>query len=114
MRNAIAAAVGFFAVTILVSGAYGVDLPPPQGPHPVELQVGETLFICQSGKILCPATGAICDDLKVATPVDTPDGIGFKGVGPGTTLCGAQGRLGTTGRPVWRITVRGQNEEGRK
>lgn len=106
MRIGIVAAVGFLAITFFVSRTYGVDFPPPQGPYPAELQVGEVLKICLTGKILCPAMGPVCDDLKVAIPVDTPDGVGFKAVGVGTTVCGAQGRMGSTGHPAWRITVR--------
>ncbi len=105
-KTGIAATLGFLLVALSVTQARGVDLPPPQGPYEVELAVGEVLKICLTGKILCPPTTAMCDDLKVAIPVDTPDGLGFKALGPGTTVCGAMGRMGTTGRPAWRITVR--------
>jgi hypothetical protein len=40
----------------------------------------------------------------VVAVVDTPDGIGFKGVGRGTTLCSAAGSTGF--RRVFRITVK--------
>jgi hypothetical protein len=40
----------------------------------------------------------------VAVPVDTPDGLGFKGAGPGTTLCSAASATGQ--RRVFRIIVR--------
>jgi hypothetical protein len=46
----------------------------------------------------------ICDDPKVAVPVDTPDGLGFQGVAPGTTLCSAASSVGP--RRIFRITVR--------
>ncbi len=105
-KTGLATAFAFLLVALAAAPARGVDLPPPQGPYPVELAVGEVLKICLTGKILCPPTAAICDDPNVAIPVDTPDGIGFKAVGRGTTVCGAVGRLGTTGRPAWRITVR--------
>ena len=73
-------------------------------PYPVELKVGETFDVCASGLIRCPPIGNICDDPKVAIPVDVPgSGLGFRGVGPGTTLCAA-GSAGF-GR-VFRITVR--------
>ncbi len=114
MRTGLAAALGSLVLALSVSQSHGVDLPPPQGPYPVELQVGEILKICLTGKILCPAIAPICDDPTVAMPVDTPDGIGFKGIGPGTTVCGAQGRLGSTGRPAWRITVRAPSNEAPK
>ena len=73
-------------------------------PFPVELRVGETIEVCTSGEIICPARTPICDDLKVAVPVDSPGGLGFQGVGPGTTLCSAASAAGP--RRVFRITVR--------
>ncbi len=73
-------------------------------PFPVDLQVGETIEICASGQIVCPARTPICDDPKVAVPVDAPGGLGFQGVGPGTTLCSAASAAGP--RRVFRITVR--------
>ncbi len=73
-------------------------------PFPVEISVGETFEVCTSGQILCPAIQPICDDLKVVLPVDTPGGLGFRGVGPGSTLCSAGSAAGP--RRVFRITVR--------
>jgi len=78
--------------------------PPGDEPYPIELNAGDTFDVCNSGLIVCPATRAICDDLKVATPVDTPDGLGIKGVGPGSTLCSASSAIGP--RRIFRITVR--------
>ena len=73
-------------------------------PFPVELHVGETFNVCLSGEIICPAMSPICDDLKIIEVVDTPDGVGFKGIAPGTTLCSAM--AGSRGlRRVFRITV---------
>jgi len=73
-------------------------------PHPVDLQTGESFDLCGSGLVVCPARVPICDDPKVAVPVDTPDGLGFKGVAPGTTLCSAASAVGP--RRLLRITVR--------
>ena len=75
-----------------------------EGVFPVGLLVGETFDACASGQIVCPARGAMCDDLKVATPVDVNGGLGFKGVGPGTTLCSASSSVGP--RRIFKITVR--------
>jgi len=77
---------------------------PGDAPYPVVLGVGETFDPCKSGNIVCPARGPICDDPKVAVPVDTPDGLGFQGVAPGTTLCSAASAVGP--RRIFRITVR--------
>ncbi|HZD55025.1 MAG TPA: hypothetical protein VE080_02100 [Candidatus Aquicultoraceae bacterium] len=73
-------------------------------PYPVELSVGETFRVCDSGEVVCPAISPICDDLKVAEPVDTRDGLGFRGRVPGTTLCSAASTAGI--RRVFRIVVR--------
>jgi len=74
------------------------------GPFPVGLRVGETFEVCSSGQIVCPARTPICDDPKVVVPVDANGGLGFRGVGPGTTLCSAASAVGP--RRVFRFTVR--------
>ncbi|HZW37472.1 MAG: hypothetical protein ACM319_03240 [Deltaproteobacteria bacterium] len=81
----------------------GAEMPGDE-PFAVDLLVGETFEVCNSGQILCPAISPICDDLKVIVPVDTPNGLGFKGAGPGTTLCSAASATGQ--RRVFRLTVR--------
>jgi hypothetical protein len=85
--------------------AYAQDAGSPgDAPYPVALGVGETFDVCSSGQIVCPARVPICDDPKVAVPVDMPNGLGFKGVAPGTTLCSAASAVGP--RRIFRITVR--------
>lgn len=91
----------------LAFGILIVTAPPvraEEGVSPVGLQVGETFDACASGLIVCPARVPICDDPKVAIPVDVNGGLGFKGVGPGTTLCSAASSAGP--RRIFRITVR--------
>ena len=73
-------------------------------PFPIVLRVGETFDACASGEIVCPARVPICDDPKVAVPADVDGKLGFRGVGPGTTLCSAASAVGP--RRVFRITVR--------
>jgi hypothetical protein len=73
-------------------------------PYPVELRVGETFDACASGQIVCPARVPICDDPNVAVPADVSGGLGFRGVGPGSTLCSAASSVGP--RRIFRITVR--------
>jgi len=75
-----------------------------EGVFPVGLQAGETFDACASGQIACPARSPICDDPKVAVPADVNGGLGFKGVGPGTTLCSAASSVGP--RRIFKITVR--------
>lgn len=74
------------------------------GAYPVALAAGEAFDVCRSGEIVCPGKIPICDDPKVAVPVDLHGGLGFKGVSPGTTLCSAASAIGP--RRVFRITVR--------
>jgi hypothetical protein len=78
--------------------------PALDDAHPVGLRVGDTFNACASGQIVCPARAAICDDPKVAIPADVDGGLGFQGVGRGTTLCSAASAVGP--RRVFRITVR--------
>jgi len=80
------------------------DVRAQDEPFPVELRVGETFDACASGQIACPARAPICDDPKVAVPADVSGGLGFQGVGPGTTLCSAASSVGP--RRIFRITVR--------
>ncbi len=84
--------------------------PPPSAPAEVRLAVGELYLVCKSGELLCPATAPRCDDPGVAVPELTPrDGLAWKGVGKGTTLCsaGAPGAAAGGGpRRVFRVTVR--------
>jgi hypothetical protein len=80
------------------------DAPAQDNAALIGLQVGETFDACNSGLIVCPTRGPICDDPKVAIPVDVNGGLGIKGVGPGTTLCSAGSSLGP--RRLFRITVR--------
>ena len=44
------------------------------------------------------------DQIRVAVPVDVSGGLGFQGIGPGTTLCSAASAVGP--RRIFRITVR--------
>jgi hypothetical protein len=97
---------GLLAGIALVFGALVVTAPPSMAqdePFPIELRAGETFDVCASGEIICPARTPICDDLAVAIPVDLPGGLGFRGVGPGTTLCSAASSGGF--RRVFRVTV---------
>jgi len=73
------------------------------------LKVGDIFIVSKSIEIVSPVRNPICDDLKVVDVVDTPDGLAFKGIAPGKTLCSvASGAAmsGSTGsRRVFVITV---------
>jgi hypothetical protein len=108
MRSMIAIIVGLLTVVITAGNMKAWD-PKSDEPYPVELRVGEIFKVCKSGVIYCPAGAAICDDLKIVEVVDTPDGMGFKAIAPGATLCSAKGSGMTLPRRVFRITVRGND-----
>jgi len=98
---------GVLAGIALVFGALSVTAHNGRAqdePFPIELRVGETFDVCASGQIICPARTPICDNPKVAVPVDVQGGLGFQGVGSGVTLCSAASAAGP--RRVFRITVR--------
>ena len=105
--------VGSLAVLMSAGGVHGAEIlnPPSNEPHNVNLLVGEVFQVCPTGLIICPAVRPMCADPKIALPVDTPEGLGFKAVGAGTTLCTAYppgGRYGSP-HPVFRINVHETN-----
>ncbi len=108
MKRTVAIVAGlaaFTALAALAGGAWAADAsaPPAAGPYPVNLRVGQVFEVCRTGEVTCPIVRHICDDLRVVNLVETPDGLGFKAVGPGTTLCVASGNTGA-GR-LFRVTV---------
>lgn len=109
-KNLILAFVSFLFLSLFPIGTLKAEEPDRNLPYPVELEVGEIFKVCLSGEIVCPARSPICDDLKVVEVVDTPDGMGFKGIARGSTLCSAMGGTSWGGglgfRRVFRITVR--------
>ncbi len=80
-------------------------LAAADAPFPLSVRVGESVDICTTGTIQCPAVAPICDDLSVATAEATDAGLVFKGVKPGTTLCSAASGAGSGQRRVYKITV---------
>lgn len=111
MRATIVGVLALLMLTTFCSYAQTADTPPPQfpGPYPVDLKVGDIFIVSKSIEIVSPVRNPICDDLKVVNVVDTPDGLAFKGISPGKTLCSvASGAAmsGSTGsRRVFVITV---------
>ena len=102
--------ISAFTIIVLINNAFSADPPPPQypGAYPVELKVGEIFVVNKAVGIISPARSPICDDLKIVNVVDTPDGLAFKGISPGKTLCSvASGTTmgGGIGRRVFSITV---------
>ncbi|MCL2102487.1 MAG: hypothetical protein FWH25_00430 [Syntrophorhabdaceae bacterium] len=103
-RYVIAWIIFFLIVGVLPALAAEPVTTDSDGIHNVKLKVGEDFDVCLSGEVVCPASMSICDDLKVVNLVDLPTGLGFRGVGPGTTLCSTGSAVGP--RRIFRITVR--------
>jgi len=103
MKAAIIIVTGFLVLIMFFGDAKAADPTEPGQIHEVELQAGEVFSVCKSGIVVCPAIVSICDDANIVTIVNTPDGLGFKGVAPGATLCS----VGTTVGPrrLFRVTV---------
>ncbi|HTO99662.1 MAG TPA: hypothetical protein VMK66_21580 [Myxococcales bacterium] len=75
-------------------------------PYPLKLRVGGSVAVCKTGAILCPANNPACDDTSVVTAsIDEAQGLVFKGLKPGTTLCSAAVGSGLGQRRVFRVTV---------
>ena len=103
MKTTIIMVIGFLVLLMFVSDVKAGDPTESGQIHEVELQAGEVFKVCKSGIVVCPAIVSICDDANIVTIVNTPDGLGFKGVAPGVTLCS----VGTTVGPrrLFRVTV---------
>lgn len=74
--------------------------------YPLTLAVGESVALCDTGTLLCPAAGTRCDDLSVVGVGADPRGPVLKGLAPGTTLCSAATASGQGPRRVYRVTVK--------
>jgi len=79
---------------------------PADKPYAIQLRVGESVDICKTGTIACPANNPICDDTSiVGAEIKSAQGLVFKGLKPGTTLCSAAAGSGFGLRRVYRVTV---------
>ncbi len=74
-------------------------------PYPLVIKVGESLALCKTGTILCPAVVPICDDGTLIEFDLNADGLVFRGVKAGETLCSAASASGQGLRRVYRVTV---------
>ena len=95
----------FCAILAPLAGQAEDGGSPSNAPYPLLLKVGESGAICKTGTILCPAAGVICDDTSIAVGETTGEGLVFRGVKPGATLCSAQASSGQGMRTVYRVTV---------
>jgi uncharacterized membrane protein len=93
-------ALALFILLLLSAGS----VPAAGQEYAIEMKPGQVFEVCKSGLIACPVIISLCDDPGVVTTVDTPSGLGFKAVSPGTTLCSAGSGVGP--RRLFRITVK--------
>lgn len=56
-------------------------------PVAVALKVGESLRLCETRTIICPASAPICDDTSLVAIRDQGKGLEIVGLKPGRTLC---------------------------
>jgi hypothetical protein len=94
----------FLVLVLLLPAAAGAQTLSNE-PYPLRLRVGKTIALCKTGTISCPAASPICDDTGIVDALFTAEGLVFKGVKPGTTLCSAANDNGTGSRRVYRVTV---------
>jgi hypothetical protein len=95
----------FLAVAL---GAFATpgQRPSADEPYPLRIEVGESVAICYLGELVCPAVDPICDDPSIATAGgDENNGLLFKGVKPGVTLCSVASGAGLGHRRLFRVTV---------
>jgi len=99
--------LGTLLAAAALLGAAGPALAgdDPDAPFPIELRVGETVDLCATGTLVCPAGAARCDDLGVARPEAGPKGLLLRAVAVGETLCSAGSAAGAGGRQVYRVKV---------
>ena len=74
-------------------------------PYPLHIKIGESLALCKTGTILCPAAVPICDDGTLIEFELNADGLAFRGLKAGETLCSAASLSGQGLRRVYRVTV---------
>ena len=79
--------------------------PDPDAPYPIELKLGDSIELCSTGAVICPASGVICDDTSIVAVVGSAGGLTLEGVKPGTTLCSAASSSGMGVRRLFRVTV---------
>ena len=100
------AAIAALAVSISLCSPPSAASQGEDEPVRLTARVGGIVLLCRTGTIVCPAANGMCDDTTVAVPEITPaDGMGFRGLKLGSTLCSAGSRSGSGERRVYRVDV---------
>ena len=93
-------------ISCLLAFAAAAEPPVPSSePYPLSVKVGKSIALCKTGTIACPAASPICDDTTIVDAANTSEGLVFKGVKEGKTLCSAASDNGLGSRRVYRVTV---------
>jgi hypothetical protein len=95
----------FAAAPLAGSAADQVTPAVADAPYPLQIKVGESLQLCKTGTIQCPAAAALCDDGTLVQFELVDGGLAFRGVKAGETLCSAGSASGQGLRRVYRVTV---------
>ena len=91
------------AAALLASPALA-DEPRPSDKAPaVVLKVGESVRICETRTVICPASAPICDDTSLVAIRDQGKGLEIVGLKPGRTLCSVMSA--NQARQVFAVTV---------
>lgn len=104
MRTVLRCALLLAALGPLGGAAEEGGAPPSELPLLV-IRTGDSVAICKTGTIICPATLGTCDDPAVAAADSGDDGIVFRGISPGATVCSAVGTSGVGPRKLYRVKV---------
>jgi hypothetical protein len=93
-------------LSLLIAAAAAADEPAAASePYPLAIKVGKSIALCKTGTITCPAASAICDDTATVEASTTSEGLVFKGLKEGKTICSAASSSGLGSRRVYRVTV---------
>lgn len=97
------AALLSLAALLAAPPALAEDSRPADRAATVSLKVGEFVRICETGKVICPASAPICDDPSLVSIRDQGKGLELVGLKPGKTLCSVMSA--NQARQVFAVTV---------
>ena len=98
--------VAWLALAVAVGGrARAEDTRPVGDALPMRIVIGESIALCSTGTLTCPAGAVICDDLSVVSVAADERGPLLMGVKLGKTLCSAASASGAGFRRLYQVTV---------
>jgi hypothetical protein len=103
MRNILSLFIGLLMLAAFTGSVYAGNPDPDDEYTVVKIKVGDVFKICKSGLVVCPVRTPICDDPELIDLVDTPDGLGYKAMAKGSTICSVQSNVGQ--RFIFRLVI---------